>query len=143
MSLWSRIRETVNSALDALGIRGQGEKAEPAYTHETEQVSVDDTDPFTGFYVEPEEIQHERIEDWEAMTEWIDTHQLEDDTSVFGLAPEEVSPEDIRHVRYASAEEAMNFLIEAGIYGFSEVVYFEEEDLYGIAVGDSPGAGEG
>lgn len=48
--------------------------------------------------------------------------------------PYDVDAATIRNVRYATAEDAQAFLEEAGLYSFSEVVYFPDEDSFGISV---------
>lgn len=50
-----------------------------------------------------------------------------------------LEPEYIRVVRYATADEAQQFLDEAGLSEFAEVLFIEDEDLFTIAVYDSPG----
>lgn len=53
--------------------------------------------------------------------------------------PDTIDPQYLRVVRYATLSEAQNFLEEAGLLEFAEVLYVEDEDLFTIAVYDSPG----
>ena len=47
-------------------------------------------------------------------------------------------PEDIRGVRFATLGEAVSFLFEIGVLGFSEIVTID--DVYAVVIGDSPSA---
>ncbi len=46
---------------------------------------------------------------------------------------------NIRGDRFTSLTDAIDFLMSIGVIGFSEVVYFPEDDLYGVDVPDDSG----
>lgn len=43
---------------------------------------------------------------------------------------------NLRGDRFTSLTDALDFLMSIGVIGFSEVVYFPEDDLYGVDVPD-------
>lgn len=47
---------------------------------------------------------------------------------------EDQIPDDLRGARYATAEEALFDLYDRGMLGFSDIVYYPDEDFYGISV---------
>ena len=47
---------------------------------------------------------------------------------------------NIRGDRFTSLTDALDFLMSIGVLAFSEVVYFEEDDLYGVDVPDDSGS---
>jgi hypothetical protein len=46
---------------------------------------------------------------------------------------------NLRGDRFTSLTDALDFLMSIGVIGFSEVVYFEDEDLFGVNVPDDSG----
>lgn len=47
---------------------------------------------------------------------------------------ESAAPQDLRGARYSTPEEALFDLYERGMLGFSRIVYYPVDDLYGIEV---------
>lgn len=47
---------------------------------------------------------------------------------------EDADPQDLRGARYLSPEEALFDLYDRGMLGFSDIVYYPDEELYSIAV---------
>ena len=45
-------------------------------------------------------------------------------------------PSTIRGERFTSLTDALEYLVNLGLIGFSNVVYFEDDDLYGASVPD-------
>lgn len=84
-------------------------------------------------------------DDFEEYVRTIDEEELEtergiDVRTVREFLKNKGDAKRLRKVRYYTAEEAQQFLADSGIAGFAEVLYFENEDLFGIAVYDSPGS---
>lgn len=48
-----------------------------------------------------------------------------------------VDPSNIRGERFVSLTDALDYLVQIGVVGFSHVVYFPEDDEYGADVPDS------
>lgn len=46
---------------------------------------------------------------------------------------------NLRGDRFTSLTDAIDFLMSIGVIGFSEVVYFPEDDLFGVDVPDDSG----
>lgn len=150
MSLWSKVIEAFNDVVDLL--RGSpseiadavesGAVVEPPYSPDDAPITDIDPDPFDDYYrPDPDEI-HDRIDEFDRMSDYLSSaNEFEPDAGYY-IRDWQANPDQLRHVRYSTADEAIAFLIEAGIGHFSQVVYVEEEDLYTIAVGDSPGVVE-
>lgn len=49
------------------------------------------------------------------------------------------NPSEIRGNRFATIEEAIFFLYDIGVVSFSQVVYFDDEDLYGVQIDNDTG----
>lgn len=132
--------QTVKGAFEKVTEWIQGGEAPTAPVHQEVRDIIPDPDPFQKYYVETDEEKHDRVSEFEDMIEWLEDAPTDGyDFSGEFLTPADLAdPEDLRLVRYSTAEEAFEFLVEAGISHFSEIIYFPEEDLYGIAVGDSP-----
>lgn len=103
-----------------------------------EQVELADTEDFE-YDDEPEDIEESSdfenyLAELEAYTDIIDAREF-----ATPLAEYEGDIEDLRVIRYSTAEEAYAFLEEAGLLEFSEIIEFDDDE-FGIAVHDSPGA---
>lgn len=140
-----RLRDTVSSFFG-----GQAEDGDPQPTVAPEQIQ--DSDPSSEqieagldedfeYDDEPEEIESSSdfqnyLAELEAYEDIVDAREF-----ATPLADYTGDIDDLRVIRYTSAEEAYRFLEEAGIDAFSEIIEFDDDE-FGIAVHDSPGAGE-
>lgn len=46
----------------------------------------------------------------------------------------DINPRELRGDRFATMAEAIMYLHDIGVLGFSNIVYYEEEDLYGARI---------
>lgn len=50
---------------------------------------------------------------------------------------ENVPPEDLRGERFTEFIDAVHYLVDIGVIGFSDIVYFEDDGLYGVVIPDA------
>ena len=48
-------------------------------------------------------------------------------------------PSEVRGNRFATIEEAVFFLYDIGVIAFSQVVFFEDEELFGVQIDNDTG----
>lgn len=86
---------------------------------------------------EAEDFDEEEEDEFERLQrefEEFDKRADEPSDERYYYMPDAFDEADIRKVRYAEFEDALEFLTDAGMLDFSEIIYFEDEDLWGIAV---------
>ena len=117
---------------------------------EEEPIDTEEEDEIERYEMElaqaedADEEEDFEADDFEEYVRTLDEEQEEerrgeDVRTVREFLKEKGDAKRLRKVRYMSQEEAEEFLASSGIAGFAEVLYFENEDLFGIAVYDSPG----
>lgn len=144
-NVFDDLREKAADAISNFFGRGE-ERAEQSAPSEPGQViNADNQDaPIEQAF---EEFEEEIIDTDDEEESFSDYLQELDDYVLWGANAEEVrtfdpdtiDPQYLRVVRYATLDEARTFLEEAGLLEFAEVLYIEDEDLFTIAVYDSPG----
>lgn len=144
-NVFDDLREKVADKIsEFFGGAGRGE-APPDLERPFEAIDADNQDaPIEQEFEEFEEEIIDTDDEEESFSDYLDDL---DDYVVWGANAEEVrnfdpdtiDPQYLRVVRYATLEEARQFLEEAGLTEFAEVLYIEDEDLFTIAVYDSPG----
>lgn len=45
-----------------------------------------------------------------------------------------IDPSELRGDRFATLAEAVMYLYDIGVLGFSDIIYYEDEDLYGARI---------
>lgn len=144
---WSFVTEQVDKARDRLFGTGEDEpplppepepEPEPEIIEEVEIIEVQD---------EIEEIEAEEFyeDDFEAYLEELraEAERAEQTTQIITISQFLSGGGDIkrlRKIRYATETDARNFLVSSGLRAFSEIVFDERSDTFGIVVYDSPGA---
>lgn len=138
----------------SLGVRRKSEPPPEPHIElipEQEPIDTEEEDEVERYEMElalAEDADEEEdfdADDFEEYVRTIDEEELEaerdiDVRTVREFLKNKGDAKRLRKVRYYTAEEARQFLSDSGIAGFAEVLYFENEDLFGIAVYDSPGA---
>lgn len=96
-----------------------------------------DGDGDEGFDGEPSDYHPNEISAEEAyLIELAENLGLEDISQIIVNSGDVQHPEDIRGDRFTSLTDAIDYLMSLGLIGFSEIVYFEDDDLWGAAVPD-------
>ena len=113
--------------------------SEAPIDHEAEIEDTDDDleDPDEADYSQEDELERDFARYTEAIDEADYYEAVYQEIRIFEDTL--IEPEYLRVVRYASGQEAQDFLDEAGLSAFAEILYVESEDLFTIAVYDSPG----
>lgn len=130
------IREQITDLVQSvLGVPPDEPEVTPPEEPEPEDDFYSEPEPEDpeDFYEDPEDYEDDYEDEEDPFDEFdFDPDaEPEDDDYIY---PYEADASDIRKVRYATYDDAANFLLEAGLAAFSRVVFFPEDDTYGIAV---------
>jgi hypothetical protein len=94
------------------------EEEEEDFPDEEEQEEAEPHDNYDDF-LEREREQEEEFE------------EPPDEPEIY--SPADFDPRDIRKVRYATEEDAFNYIDKRGLQEYASVIYFPGEDLFGLA----------